>query len=107
MMSLFSEAADLWLSRLDLTVKEGRRSPGPVETYRRQLKNHILPALGELRLVASSSSSEPDLVRPLEVEHLTCLIRCGHFKVQRLQDGSYPGDLVGVTFGQVAWADPQ
>jgi hypothetical protein len=31
-------------------VLDGRRSPGTVETYRRQLKNHILPALGEVRL---------------------------------------------------------
>ena len=50
MMSRFSDAADLWLSRLEVMVKEGRRSPGTVETYRGQLKNHILPALGEVRL---------------------------------------------------------
>ena len=31
-------------------VTEGRRSPGTVETYRRQLKNHVLPAMGEVRL---------------------------------------------------------
>ena len=49
-MSRFSEAASLWLSRVDDLVKEGRRSPGTVDTYRRQLKNHVLPALGEVRL---------------------------------------------------------
>lgn len=50
MMTRFSAAADLWLSKLDDMVLDGRRSPGTVETYRRQLKNHILPALGEVRL---------------------------------------------------------
>jgi len=49
-MTKFCDAADLWLSRLDERVAEGRRSPGTVETYRRQLKNHILPAMGEVRL---------------------------------------------------------
>jgi integrase len=50
MMTRFSEAADLWLSKLDDLVRDGWRSPGTVETYRRQLKNHLLPALGEIRL---------------------------------------------------------
>lgn len=49
-MTKFSDAADVWLSRLDGQVAEGRRSPGTVETYRRQLRNHILPAMGEVRL---------------------------------------------------------
>ncbi len=31
-------------------VADGRRSPGTVDTYRRQLKNHVLPAMGEVRL---------------------------------------------------------
>jgi integrase len=49
-MTKFRDAADLWLSKLDDQVADGRRSPGTVETYRRQLKNHILPAMGEVRL---------------------------------------------------------
>jgi integrase len=49
-MSRFSNAADLWLSKVDEMVAEGRRSPGTVDTYRRQLKNHVLPAMGEVRL---------------------------------------------------------
>jgi hypothetical protein len=44
MMTRFSDAADLWLSKLDELVKAGRRSRGTVDTYRRHLKNHILPA---------------------------------------------------------------
>lgn len=31
-------------------VRDGKRSPGTVDTYRRQLDNHVLPALGEVRL---------------------------------------------------------
>jgi hypothetical protein len=49
-MTKFCDAAHLWLSKLDEQVSDGRRSPGTVETYRRQLKNHILPAMGEVRL---------------------------------------------------------
>jgi len=49
-MSRFATAADAWLAKVDQMVVEGRRSPGTVETYRRQLKNHILPAMGEVRL---------------------------------------------------------
>jgi integrase len=40
----------VWLSKVDEMVREGRRSPGTVETYHRQLKNHVLPAMGEVRL---------------------------------------------------------
>ena len=50
MMTRFSDAAELWLSKIDEMVRDSRRSPGTVETYRRQLRNHILPALGEVRL---------------------------------------------------------
>lgn len=49
-MSRFADAADLWLSKVDDMVREGRRSPGTVDTYRRQLRNHVLPAMGEVRL---------------------------------------------------------
>ena len=49
-MSRFAAAADVWLDKLDVMVSEGRRSPGTTDTYRRQLKNHVLPALGEVRL---------------------------------------------------------
>jgi hypothetical protein len=34
----------MWLSQLHELVMAGRRSPGTVDTYRRHLKNHILPA---------------------------------------------------------------
>ena len=49
-MTRFADAAGLWLTKVDGMVSEGRRSPGTVDTYRRQLKNHVLPAMGEVRL---------------------------------------------------------
>lgn len=49
-MSRFSDAANTWLSRVNDMVSEGRRSPSTVDTYRRQLTNHVLPAIGEVRL---------------------------------------------------------
>jgi integrase len=49
-MHRFAVAADLWLERFRDMVVEGLRSPGSLETYERQLRNHVLPALGEVRL---------------------------------------------------------
>lgn len=49
-MHRFSVAATLWLARVEASAKAGRRSPGTVDTYRRYLGRHVLPALGELRL---------------------------------------------------------
>jgi integrase len=49
-MSRFADAAALWLERIYELVADGRRSPGTAETYRRQLKNHLLPAMGNVRL---------------------------------------------------------
>ena len=34
---------------------DGQRSPGTVETYERQLRNHVLPALGEIRLAEAAT----------------------------------------------------
>lgn len=49
-LTRFSDAAELWLRKMEGLVADGRRSPGTVDTYRRQLRNHVLPALGEVRL---------------------------------------------------------
>jgi integrase len=46
----FREAASLWLDKVAALVADDRRSPGTLETYRRQLSRHVIPALGELRL---------------------------------------------------------
>lgn len=49
-LTRFSAAAELWMLKMEELVADGRRSPGTVDTYRRQLRNHVLPALGEVRL---------------------------------------------------------
>jgi integrase len=65
-MTRFSDAADLWLSKIDDQVADGRRSPGTVETYRRQLKNHILPAMGEVRLGEATTPLVDNVVRSIQ-----------------------------------------
>ncbi|MGH3424606.1 MAG: tyrosine-type recombinase/integrase [Nocardioidaceae bacterium] len=49
-MTRFEEAAELWWAKVEELVREGRRSLGTLETYRRQLDNHVLPAMGQVRL---------------------------------------------------------
>ncbi|UPK76338.1 tyrosine-type recombinase/integrase [Nocardioidaceae bacterium SCSIO 66511] len=46
----FSAASEVWMTKLREMVDDEKRSPGTVDTYERQLANHVLPALGELRL---------------------------------------------------------
>jgi integrase len=46
----FSEVAELWYSKFAAMVDDGTRSAGSLDTYRRQLDNHVPPALGEVRL---------------------------------------------------------
>lgn len=64
-MAKFGDAAELWLSKLDEHVAAGTRSPGTVETYRRQLKNHILPAMGEVRLGEATTPLVDNVVRSI------------------------------------------
>lgn len=49
-MTRFSAAADEWPERLDDLVQDGRRSSSTADVYRRQLRLHVLPAMGEVRL---------------------------------------------------------
>jgi integrase len=46
----FSDAAALWLRKMEAAARSGRRSPGTVDTYRQHLNKHVLPALKDLRL---------------------------------------------------------
>lgn len=46
----FSVAADQWLARFEQMVKADRRSPTSLDTYRKMMRRHVLPALGEVRL---------------------------------------------------------
>jgi hypothetical protein len=49
-MSRISGTSELWLGKVGATVADGGRSPGTVDTYCRQLKAHVLPAMGQVRL---------------------------------------------------------
>lgn len=49
-MDTFEKATGLWFERVRRLVREGRRSPGTLETYERQAAAHIIPSLGALRL---------------------------------------------------------
>jgi len=48
--SRFSVAAGLWLADVVAAGESGIVSPNTAELYERQLRNHVLPALGALRL---------------------------------------------------------
>lgn len=48
--SRFSVAAALWLAQVQAAADLGELSPNTAELYERQLRNHVLPALGALRL---------------------------------------------------------
>ncbi|MBY9076647.1 hypothetical protein K1X13_17570 [Nocardioides sp. WL0053] len=67
-MSRFSDAADLWLSKVDGRVQDGRRSPGTVDTYLRQLKNHVLSAMGEVRLGEATTPMVDRVIASIEAK---------------------------------------
>lgn len=50
----FSKAAELWRVGIEAQVQRDLRSPGTLETYERQLRFHVLPALGGVRLLEFS-----------------------------------------------------
>ncbi|NUR99167.1 MAG: helix-turn-helix domain-containing protein [Kribbellaceae bacterium] len=49
-MHKINHLLDLWEKKFEEMVTDGTRSPTSLDTYRRALKNHIRPALGELRI---------------------------------------------------------
>ena len=49
-MHRIRQAVELWETKFAELVAEGRRSPSSLDTYRRSIRNHVLPALGELRI---------------------------------------------------------
>lgn len=48
--SRFKEAAERWMAHQRHRFEVGKRAPGTIDNYQSVLKNHVLPALGELRL---------------------------------------------------------
>lgn len=49
-MHRLSDAVSLWIAKFEGLVADGRRSASSLDTYRRAIRLHILPALGEVRL---------------------------------------------------------
>ncbi|WP_327633077.1 LysR substrate-binding domain-containing protein [Kribbella sp. NBC_00482] len=49
-MHKISDLIDLWEKKFEERVRDGKRSPTSLETYRRVIKNHIRPAFAELRI---------------------------------------------------------
>ncbi|WP_158291056.1 N-terminal phage integrase SAM-like domain-containing protein [Kribbella antiqua] len=45
-----NDLIDLWIEKFEERVADGRRSPTSLTTYRTAIKNHVRPALGELRI---------------------------------------------------------
>lgn len=46
---------DLWEKRFEQRVVDGQRSPTSLDTYRRALKNHVRPAIGELHIAEATT----------------------------------------------------
>ena len=49
-MHKINHLLDLWDKRFAQLVADGKRSPTSLDTYRRAIKNHVRPALGEYRI---------------------------------------------------------
>lgn len=49
-MHKISHLIDLWETKFEERIRDGKRSPTSLETYRRVIKNHIRPAFAELRI---------------------------------------------------------
>ncbi|MEN3267919.1 helix-turn-helix domain-containing protein, partial [Pseudonocardia sp.] len=54
-MHRIQDAIELWEKKFAELVAEGQRSPSSLDTYRRAIKNRLLPALGELRIGEAST----------------------------------------------------
>ena len=54
-MHKINHLLDLWEKRFEGLIADGKRSPTSLDTYRRSLKNHVRPAIGELRIGEAST----------------------------------------------------
>jgi hypothetical protein len=50
-----NDLLDLWETRFEQRVVDGQRSPTSLDTYRRALKNHVRPAIGELHIAEATT----------------------------------------------------
>ncbi|GAA0943424.1 hypothetical protein GCM10009554_36640 [Kribbella koreensis] len=49
-MHKINHLIDLWITKFGQQIADGTRSPTSLDTYLRAIKNHVRPALGELRI---------------------------------------------------------
>jgi integrase len=49
--SRFHSVAEQWITRVDHLAAQGQRSPNTAQLYRETLTRHVLPAVGQLRLL--------------------------------------------------------
>jgi integrase len=54
-MSKVNDLIDLWIEKFEERVADGRRSPTSLTTYRSAIKNHVRPAIGELRIAEATT----------------------------------------------------
>lgn len=54
-MHRVADAVALWEAKFEELVSEGQRSPSSLDTCRRTINNHVLPAVGELRIGEAST----------------------------------------------------
>jgi hypothetical protein len=71
-MHKITHLLDLWEKRFEGLVADGKYSPTSLNTYRRAIKNHIRPALGEIRIGEAPHASTPS-----STHHPTDLPACG------------------------------
>jgi Phage integrase, N-terminal SAM-like domain len=64
--SSFRDAADLWLAGVVHAADVGDLSPNTAQLYELQLRNHIMPALGSLRLREIGVGRLDDFLRRLQ-----------------------------------------
>lgn len=65
--SRFSEAADIWLARIDDGADTGGLSHNTAQLYGLQLRNHVLPGLGALRLREVTTPRVDDFLRTVRI----------------------------------------
>lgn len=65
--SKFREAADIWLASVDEGADTGELSENTAQLYGLQLRNHVLPALGALRLREVTTPRVDDFLRATRI----------------------------------------
>jgi hypothetical protein len=93
-MHKINHLLDLWDQRFEALIADGKRSPTSLDTYRRALKNHVRPALGELRIGEATTPRIDTVLAKIKTTAGPCTAKTrraivsGHYS-------SFPGDPRG------------